>query len=117
MTSPRSRPQCSRIPIRSRARCGLTGPEALTAAELAARIGEVVGREIELVQPDLATWAKGLRTSGMDPWLADSTVHLYEAVARGALADTSDAVGRVARRAPRPIDEWLRDGLLPRLPE
>jgi NAD(P)H dehydrogenase (quinone) len=95
----------------------LTGPEALTAADLAARIGEVVGREIELVQPDPATWAKGLRTSGMDPWLADSTVHLYEAVARGALAGTSDAVGRVLRRAPRPIDEWLRDGLLPRLPE
>lgn len=93
----------------------LTGPEALTAAELALRIEPVVGREITLAQPDLATWRKDLRASGMDPWLVDSTVHLYEAVTRGALAELSDAVGRVLRRAPQPIDVWLRDELLPRL--
>ena len=92
----------------------LTGPEALTAAEVAARVGEVVGRPIELLQPDLTTWAESLRASGMDPWLVDSTVHLYAAVAGGALADVSDAVGRVLHRGPQPIDEWLRDELLPR---
>jgi len=95
----------------------LTGPEALTAAELATRVGTAVGRGIELLQPDLQSWGEGLQRSGMDPWLVDSTVHLYEAVAQGALADTSDAVGRVLRRSPRPIDEWLNDELLPRLPE
>jgi uncharacterized protein YbjT (DUF2867 family) len=95
----------------------LTGPEALTAAELATRIGAAVGRDIELLQPDLASWAESLQRSGMDPWLVDSTVHLYEAVTRGALARTSDAVGRVLHRAPRPIDEWLNDELVPRLPE
>jgi uncharacterized protein YbjT (DUF2867 family) len=93
----------------------LTGPEALTAADLADRIGQVAGTKIELVQPDLRKWADGLLASSMDPWLAASTVHLYEAVARGALADVSDEVGRVLRRAPQPIDLWLRDGLLPRL--
>jgi uncharacterized protein YbjT (DUF2867 family) len=93
----------------------LTGPEALTAAELATRIAAVVGREIELVQPDLTTWRKSLRDSGMDPWLVDSTVHLYEAVAAGALAELSDAVGRVLRRAPQPVEVWVRDGLLPLL--
>jgi uncharacterized protein YbjT (DUF2867 family) len=93
----------------------LTGPEALTAAELADRISEVLGRDIELVQPDLRKWGKGLSASAMDPWLADSTVHLYEAVTNGALAELSDDVGRVLRRAPRPIDDWLRTGLLPLL--
>ena len=93
----------------------LTGPEALTAAELAARIGSGIGREIELVQPDLKKWREGLLQNGMDPWLVDSTVHLYEAVSRGALAGLSSDVGRVLRSAPRPIDEWLQDGLLPLL--
>jgi hypothetical protein len=36
-------------------------------------------------------------------------------VADGALADVSDAVGRVLQRKPEPIDAWLRDELVPRL--
>jgi uncharacterized protein YbjT (DUF2867 family) len=93
----------------------LTGPEALTAAELAARVGTVMGRELELLQPDLKTWSQSLREGGMDPWLVSSTVHLYEAVTGGALADLSDAVGRVLHRAPQPVEVWLQDELLPRL--
>ena len=80
----------------------LTGPEALTAAELAARISAAVERKIELVQPDLKKWAQQLSASGMDSWLADSTRHFYEAVTNGALADVSDDVGRVLHKAPRP---------------
>jgi uncharacterized protein YbjT (DUF2867 family) len=95
----------------------LTGPEALTAAELADRISAAVDRKIELVQPDLKKWGQGLSANGMDPWLADSTLHLYEAVTNGALSDVSDDVGRVLHRAPRPIDDWLRTGLLPLLRE
>jgi uncharacterized protein YbjT (DUF2867 family) len=93
----------------------LTGPEALTAAEVVERVESVIEREIELLQPDLAAWGKSLRAGGMDPWLVDSTVHLYQAVTDGALADLSDAVGRVLRRAPQPIEVWLREELLPLL--
>ena len=93
----------------------LTGPEALTARELASRIGRVGGPEIVLVQPDLAKWRTDLLAGGMDPWLVESTVHLYEAVARGALADVSPDVEHVLGRAARPIDDWLRDELAPLL--
>ena len=93
----------------------LTGPEALGAADVAARISEISGREIELLQPPIDTWAADLRSSGMDPWLVDSTVHLYEAVARGALAEVSPEVERVLGRSPRPLDDWLRDELVPLL--
>lgn len=93
----------------------LTGPEALSAAELAARVERAVGAEVGLKQPDLERWGRDLEASGMDPWLAESTVHLYAAVADGAVADTSDDVERVLGRPARPIDDWLRDELAPRL--
>ncbi len=93
----------------------LTGPEALTAAALVAKIEHATGTTVSLAQPELAPWHAALVSSGMDPWLADSTVHLYEAVASGALGEVSDAVMRVLGRAPRTIDEWLRDSLVPLL--
>ena len=93
----------------------LTGPEALTAAELASRVGLAAGTAIALLQPELETWHAGLVASGMDPWLADSTVHLYGAVAGGALADVSPDAERVLGRPPRAIDEWLVDVLAPLL--
>jgi uncharacterized protein YbjT (DUF2867 family) len=93
----------------------LTGPEALSAADVVARISQMAGREIALVQPPLPAWDAELRSSGMDPWLLESTVHLYEAVARGALGNVSPDVERVLGRPPRALDEWLRDELLPLL--
>jgi uncharacterized protein YbjT (DUF2867 family) len=93
----------------------LTGPEALSAAGVAGRISKVSGREISLLQPPLDAWQAELRSSGMDPWLLESTVHLYEAVARGALADVSPDVERVLGHPPRVLDDWIRDELLPLL--
>jgi uncharacterized protein YbjT (DUF2867 family) len=93
----------------------LTGPEALAAAAVAARIGSVAGCEIALVQPPIVSWQAELRANGMDRWLVESTVHLYEAVARGALASVSPEVERVLGRPPRPIDDWIRDELVPLL--
>ena len=93
----------------------LTGPDAITAGELAVRISRAIGAEIVLLQPDLEKWHAQLLAAGMDPWLADSTRHLYEAVSHGALADVSPDVERVLDRPPRAIDEWLVDGLVPLL--
>jgi len=91
----------------------LTGPEALTADDLVRRVELNVGREIALVQPDLTKWRADLLAGGMDPWLVESTVHLYEAVANGALGDVSADVERVLGRPARPIDGWLREVLAP----
>lgn len=95
----------------------LTGPEALSAGDVATRISEVTGREIALLQPPLDAWQAELRSSGMDPWLLESTVHLYEAVSRGALADVSPDVERVLGYPPRPLGSWIRDELVPLLGE
>jgi uncharacterized protein YbjT (DUF2867 family) len=93
----------------------LTGPEALSAADVAGRITKVSGHEISLLQPPLDVWQAELRSSGMDPWLLESTVHLYDAVARGALADVSPDVERVLGRPPRALDDWIHEELVPLL--
>jgi uncharacterized protein YbjT (DUF2867 family) len=93
----------------------LTGPEALSAADVAARIAALTERAVSLLQPPIESWQAELRSNGMDPWLVDSTVHLYEAVARDALAELSPAVERLTGRSPRPLDDWIRDELVPLL--
>ena len=93
----------------------LTGPETLTASELATRLGQVANVEIALVQPELERWGTELKSGGMDPWLVESTVHLYTAVAEGALAGVSGDVERVLGRPARAIDEWFREVLVPKM--
>jgi uncharacterized protein YbjT (DUF2867 family) len=75
----------------------VTGPEALDGDEVAARLG------VRHLDPPLDRWRDAVVASGLDPWLADSTVHLYEAVARGALAETTGTVERVLGRPPRQV--------------
>jgi uncharacterized protein YbjT (DUF2867 family) len=89
----------------------LTGPEALDADELASRLG---ARRFD---PPLDEWRDSIIAGGLDKWLAESAVHLYEAVATGALSDVSPAVEDVLGRPPRPIDDWISDELVPRLRE
>jgi len=75
----------------------ITGPEALDGDEVAARLG------VTRIDLPLDRWRETVVASGLDPWLADSSVHLFEAVARGALAQTTDTVERVLGRSPRRV--------------
>jgi uncharacterized protein YbjT (DUF2867 family) len=93
----------------------LTGPEALSASALTDRIAAVCAVEVTLLQPDRARWHSDLLATGMDPWLADSTHHLYDAIERDVLAEVSPAVEVVLGRPPRPVDDWLRERVAPLL--
>jgi uncharacterized protein YbjT (DUF2867 family) len=93
----------------------LTGPEALSASALTDRIAQVCGADVTLLQPDRARWHSDLLAGGMDPWLADSTHHLYDEVERNALAEISPGVENMLGRPPRPVDDWLRERLAPLL--
>jgi uncharacterized protein YbjT (DUF2867 family) len=75
----------------------LTGPEALDGDEVAARLG------VKRIDLPLDRWRETVVASGLDPWLADSTVHLFEAIARGALAETTGTVERVLGRPPHRV--------------
>lgn len=70
----------------------LTGSEALSSADVAARLG------VRHVDPSLDQWRAAAVNGGLDPWLADSTVHLYEAIKRGALEPVTDTVPTILGR-------------------
>lgn len=89
----------------------LTGPEALTLAEVAARAGAVVGRDLRFEDETLEEAYASRRAAYPDAqeFELDAWVSTYTAIAEGTLAAVSDAVERVTGHAPRTLEQALAD--------
>lgn len=85
----------------------LTGPEALSFADVADRISRVFARVVEYapVTPEVARSA--LRADGLSAWQVDGRLELYEWVSKDAMDGVSEAVRRTTGREPRPLEDWL----------
>ncbi|MDJ1137222.1 NAD(P)H-binding protein [Streptomyces iconiensis] len=89
----------------------VTGPEALTAVDLAALAREISGREVELVDIDDAASSAGLRASGL-PEEAANVVTSFGAAARGGfLAAVSSTVADVTGHKPTALADIVRASL------
>lgn len=87
----------------------LTGPEALTFAEVAERLSAATGRPVEFVDvPDEAARQEMLR-SGMPDWLADGVVEVHRQLRAGVSAQVTDVVRVLTGRDPRGLGDFLRD--------
>jgi uncharacterized protein YbjT (DUF2867 family) len=85
----------------------VTGPEALTIAEIAAVLSDAVGRRITYV-PETVEVAYASRASyGAPPWEVDGWVTSYTASAAGEVATVSDTVPSVAGHPATPLAENL----------
>ena len=89
----------------------LTGPEALTLAETAAVMTEVLGRPFSFHDETLEEAYASRAVFGAPQWQLDAWVSTYTAIRSGEMAAVSDDVERLTGR---PATS-LRD-LLPRLP-
>jgi uncharacterized protein YbjT (DUF2867 family) len=86
----------------------LTGPAALTFAEMAATITEVTGRPVRYV-PETVEEAYASRASyGAPDWQVDAWVSTYTAVAAGELATVSPAIEQLTGHPATPLAEVLR---------
>ncbi|NJP69100.1 SDR family oxidoreductase [Streptomyces sp. ventii] len=86
----------------------LTGPRALTLAEIAAELSEVTGRRVTY-RPETPTEAyRSRESSGAPRWQLDAWVSTYTAIAAGELAGVSDAVPRLTGHPATPLAEVLR---------
>ena len=87
----------------------LTGPEALTLAEIAERAGVATGRRLSFVDETLDE-AYASRRAGYpdaEDWQLDAWVSTYTAIADGSCAAISDDVQRVTGHPPRTLEQAL----------
>ncbi|MFE5565881.1 SDR family oxidoreductase [Amycolatopsis japonica] len=87
----------------------LTGPEALTHTEIAAKLSAVAGREIGYVDLPAQAFAARLASNGLPTGFAQDVAALFAEVAEGRLAPTTDAVADLTGRPPRTFDDFLRE--------
>ncbi|MEU3649004.1 NAD(P)H-binding protein [Lentzea sp. NPDC034063] len=85
----------------------LSGPEALSFAEMLARIVAVTGEPVlyNEIEPD--EFAAGLRALGYPDEIADLVTMLLVRIRTGEEAHLSDGVQRVLGRAPRTFADYL----------
>jgi uncharacterized protein YbjT (DUF2867 family) len=96
-------------------RYDVTGPEALSYAEVGRRLARASGWPTTYVDISDEVMRERLLSSGMDPWHAAAEVELFEEYRRGGAfgyaSAVTETVERLTGRAPRTLDhviaEWL----------
>jgi len=91
----------------------VTGPEALSYADVAARLTRVMGRQITYIDaPDEAV-REALLSAGLNEWFASALIGLYQDYRRsgtgGYAAQVTDTVTRLTGRAPHTLGELLAE--------
>jgi uncharacterized protein YbjT (DUF2867 family) len=87
----------------------LSGPEAVTYAEAAARLGAVLGRTVEYVDVPPDALRGALSAAGLPPWLVEGIVEIQAQVRAGIGEAPSDGVELLAGHPPRDLDAYLRE--------
>jgi NAD(P)H dehydrogenase (quinone) len=85
----------------------LTGPEALTMAEVADRAGAYLGRELSFHDETLEEAYESRAGAGVEQWQLDAWVSTYVAIARGEVSTVSADVARIAGHPARSIEQAL----------
>jgi NAD(P)H dehydrogenase (quinone) len=89
----------------------LTGPEALTATDIAARLSAALGRTVPTIAPSSDELRAGLVARGLPAAFAADVATLSREVAAGALASTTTAVEDLTGRPARTFDRFIADEL------
>jgi uncharacterized protein YbjT (DUF2867 family) len=91
----------------------VTGPQALSYADVAAKLTKALGRPITCVDVPDDTVRQALLGAGLTEWFASALVGLYQDYRRsgtgGYAAEVTDTVTRLTGRALRTFDELLAE--------
>ena len=85
----------------------ITGPAAVTQAELAAMVGEITGKPVEYLAVDAATGVENLLGAGMPQPIAELLVSFEVAGIQGKLSPVSSAVRELTGKTPQSVREFL----------
>ncbi|MEM7050670.1 MAG: NAD(P)H-binding protein [Acidobacteriota bacterium] len=86
----------------------LTGPRLLGLADVAAELGQAIGREVRYVPLSPADYAEQLMEHGMPPSEAKPIAGLIASVLDGRNESLEDGVQRALGRAPRDFSDFAR---------
>jgi uncharacterized protein YbjT (DUF2867 family) len=87
----------------------ITGPQALTHAEIAADLSEALGKPIRHVDISPEKMRDTLLSFGMPPWQVEGVIEDYEQYRNGKAAEVTSAVKDVTGREPHSFAEFARD--------
>jgi uncharacterized protein YbjT (DUF2867 family) len=87
----------------------LTGPEALTFAEMAHQLSRAIGRTITFVDVPPASMRAALADLGFPAWQADGLLEEFAMYRRSEAAGVEPGVRDALGRPPRAFDEFARD--------
>jgi uncharacterized protein YbjT (DUF2867 family) len=94
----------------------LTGPAALTGAEMAATLSDVLGRPVHHILPSAARLREALTGRGMPAWQIDAFIELQEAVLTGRaphLALVTADIEATTGKPPRSFAQFARREFAP----
>ena len=86
----------------------LTGPEPLSHAQVAQRLGAALGREVRYVDVPRET-AREAMLGTMPEWLVDGYLDILGTWSSGKYSEVSDAHERITGKKPRPFDQFAKD--------
>jgi len=87
----------------------LSGPEAFTGPQAAARMSAMLGRPIACVELPPDRMKSGLLSAGLPEWQADRILDLLSYYGAGRAAAVTGDVKQVTGRDPIPFDQFLVD--------
>jgi NAD(P)H dehydrogenase (quinone) len=85
----------------------LTGPEALSYADIARRLSAVFGRRVDYADLPAARIRDLLLESGRTPWQADGDVERFDWIRQGGAATVTGTVRELTGADPRTLVDWL----------
>lgn len=87
----------------------LTGPEALSNSQVAEKMSEVLGREIQFVNLPPDDLKTALTSAGVSEWNAEAVVDLQRLYREGKAAAVTGDVKRILGREPRGLTQFLTE--------
>lgn len=84
----------------------LTGPEAVTHAQIAQRLGDLLDRPVRYQAADASQARAGI-TEGGGAWLQEGMIELLGLYGTGAAAAVTDDLPRLIGKAARSLDDFL----------
>lgn len=87
----------------------ITGPQALSGAEMADVMSRVLEMQVRYVDIDGAAYRQEMIEAGYPPWLADDLVTMAATFARGLGAQVLPTVQQVTGRPARTFETFMRD--------